>query len=802
MTMKSRIIAGAIAQLMVAVAPSLFAQGFEEKYRIDLPDSIISVTVEPADINNDGLIDLILFTSSNTGKQHLLFVQGDTTNGPALLTTSYSIPGHRAHTLRDFDFDNALDLLISLDDGAAKSVVLKNTGDFTFQEVAVNLPPFQLARFADLDSDGRPEAIVSGETDAAVPFTRTFKMNDAFDWQLEHDTLKVILNALEVLDLDGNGFPDVFYSGTTDAGVYSTALLIQEEGKFIPHHESALLLSTLICDRDTNGSLDVIGYGETTAGVPVYKWFPKHAGFNGLDLSATGKLISAFHADFDSDGVPDYNYVAVNGTDTINAISLSSNGEQMLSHKGWRQQRFFDLEHDGDLDIVQVSESDAGKHALIFFDNITPATNRGPGRLEAFAFPVYDRIFIYWDRVLDDHTVQQSLTYDIMFDGNLQRDVNFDLENGKRLRSEHGNNGTNNFYLLKSQNSFGYAIQPVDNSLYAEREAICIGSGLNCAEVENEIVTACSEEKVKIESGAVARWYSFSKGFLDHGSSIEAEANKNDTLYYVIPTAGCPIVKTFTFEINDDVTKTESFDLFVCKSENITLTANTVWQDIQWSSEKQGALGTSATIAYQTDDYDVVKAVYKNEEGCTIEEEYLVTVSIPEVKATPELHRMMKGQSVNLNATGGEGYSWTPATGLNNASIANPVATPGQDTEYTVTATDSIGCIGSAKVMIVVESTGFIPSLFTPNGDGQNDVLKVYGLADVNEFSLRIFNREGSVVYKTSNVGEALTQGWDGFTNGVQQPNGVYFWKVEGALSSGRKLLLNGKEEGSLVLLR
>ena len=57
-------------------------------------------------------------------------------------------------------------------------------------------------------------------------------------------------------------------------------------------------------------------------------------------------------------------------------------------------------------------------------------------------------------------------------------------------------------------------------------------------------------------------------------------------------------------------------------------------------------------------------------------------------------------------------------------------------------------------------------------------------------------------MYKTSNVGEALTQGWDGFTNGVQQPNGVYFWKVEGALSSGRKLLLNGKEEGSLVLLR
>src|SRR5690606_27648987 len=205
------------------------------------------------------------------------------------------------------------------------------------------------------------------------------------------------------------------------------------------------------------------------------------------------------------------------------------------------------------------------------------------------------------------------------------------------------------------------------------------------------------------------RWYSFSKGFLDHGSSLEVEANKNDTLFYVVHTSDCPVVRMLTFEINDDVTKTESSDLFVCKSENVTLEVNTVWQDIQWSSEKQGVLGTSTSIAYQTDEDDVVKAVYKNEQGCTIEEQFVVTISIPEVQATPDVHRMMKGQSVNLNATGGEEYSWAPATGLNNASISNPVATPGQDTEYTVTVTDSIGCTGIAKVMLFIEATGFIP---------------------------------------------------------------------------------------------
>lgn len=59
------------------------------------------------------------------------------------------------------------------------------------------------------------------------------------------------------------------------------------------------------------------------------------------------------------------------------------------------------------------------------------------------------------------------------------------------------------------------------------------------------------------------------------------------------------------------------------------------------------------------------------------------------------------GSSTTLNATGGATYSWSPATGLSNPSIANPIASPTSTTTYTVTATQGV-CTSSSSVTITV----------------------------------------------------------------------------------------------------
>ncbi|MGH2647883.1 MAG: gliding motility-associated C-terminal domain-containing protein, partial [Ginsengibacter sp.] len=60
------------------------------------------------------------------------------------------------------------------------------------------------------------------------------------------------------------------------------------------------------------------------------------------------------------------------------------------------------------------------------------------------------------------------------------------------------------------------------------------------------------------------------------------------------------------------------------------------------------------------------------------------------------------GSSAQLTSTGGVKYSWTPASGLSDAEIANPIASPQVSTNYVVTVTNEAGCVDTASVRITL----------------------------------------------------------------------------------------------------
>ncbi len=135
------------------------------------------------------------------------------------------------------------------------------------------------------------------------------------------------------------------------------------------------------------------------------------------------------------------------------------------------------------------------------------------------------------------------------------------------------------------------------------------------------------------------------------------------------------------------------------------------------------------------------------------------------------------GQSLQLDPiiTGTiASYQWSPDTWLDNTTVANPVATPVGTTTYSLMVVSSDGCKASASETVGVFYSLQMPSGFTPNGDGRNDLFRVPPSIPVIIRQLAVYNRQGLMVFSTSNVGV----GWDGTFNGHPQPAGVYVWEL------------------------
>lgn len=130
------------------------------------------------------------------------------------------------------------------------------------------------------------------------------------------------------------------------------------------------------------------------------------------------------------------------------------------------------------------------------------------------------------------------------------------------------------------------------------------------------------------------------------------------------------------------------------------------------------------------------------------------------------------GQPVQLNATGGLSYTWTPAAPLNDPNIASPVAILAATQTFTVKAFTPQGCESYDDVTVKIYNGPdiYLPNAFTPNNDGKNDIFKGIPVG-VKQFNyLRIFNRWGQLLFSTTDY----NKGWDGTWQGQSQPGGMY----------------------------
>lgn len=171
--------------------------------------------------------------------------------------------------------------------------------------------------------------------------------------------------------------------------------------------------------------------------------------------------------------------------------------------------------------------------------------------------------------------------------------------------------------------------------------------------------------------------------------------------------------------------------------------------------------------------------------GCSKPVYDTVVVQVQKIiaDAGPRDTTIVANQPLQLNATGGQNYSWAPATGLNNPMVSNPVALITDDIDYVVTVSSSAGCIGTDTITVKVYKVPpalYVPNVFTPNGDGLNDVFRpiAIGMKQITYF--RVFNRWGVLVYSGNKTRYEAGEGWDGTYKGKVQDPAVYVWMAEG----------------------
>jgi gliding motility-associated-like protein len=102
-------------------------------------------------------------------------------------------------------------------------------------------------------------------------------------------------------------------------------------------------------------------------------------------------------------------------------------------------------------------------------------------------------------------------------------------------------------------------------------------------------------------------------------------------------------------------------------------------------------------------------------------------------------------------------------------------------------ATDINGCIDTICHPEIISLPPDVPSAFSPNGDGENDIFYVYG-GPFKTFEFRIYNNWGELIF----ISNKQSEGWDGKRKGIDQPIGVYVYTVSGVTEDGEEHHLSG----------
>jgi gliding motility-associated-like protein len=338
-------------------------------------------------------------------------------------------------------------------------------------------------------------------------------------------------------------------------------------------------------------------------------------------------------------------------------------------------------------------------------------------------------------------------------------------------------------------------------------------------------VTVCSGANAVLQvqnpqPGETYNWYSAASGgpILFTGTSYTVNNVTANATYYVetVNASNCSSgTRTpFTITVSQPAAATAA-PVTVCSGANATLQVQNPQTGFTYNWYATAAGPVLATGTSYTANNVTANTTYYLETisdlGCPAATRTPVNVSIYQQLAQP----IVTVSNVSFSSIT---FSWAPVPGatgyeisVNGSGSYQPPSSGATGTTHTInglpgntTVTLEVRALGTPSCVNSVLSAPvsgttlsskeiFVPNVFTPNGDGRNDVLMVYGNY-MASMRFSIFNQWGELIFVSENIGT----GWNGTHKGKLQPVGVYAYTLKVVLQDGTVIT----KKGSVNLIR
>jgi len=308
-----------------------------------------------------------------------------------------------------------------------------------------------------------------------------------------------------------------------------------------------------------------------------------------------------------------------------------------------------------------------------------------------------------------------------------------------------------------------------------------------------------------------SQFSNFSSPLNNPNDSVITVAPTDSTIYYYRAIDGiCDADSSVEVGVNEVEIDLLDFNS-ICLNDTITIQANMLsgippfnYTWIPTADIIAGQGSNTISIAPKSDTRYYLTVT--DDLACEDTASSLIEVNVPRFTTAEifsNVDTIYKGQSVQLSQSRQEGnltFRWEPAGYLNDPFSRSPIGTPPQSTTFFLTITDQqTGCelVVSKRIGVFEINCAnpniYVPTAFTPDGSGTNDILFVRGEV-MREIDFSVYNRWGELIFRTQDQ----NKGWDGTIGGNPADPGVFVYHLKAICFDGQEYF----EKGNVTLLR